>query len=136
MKFLLILIFFFVNLNASMVFSCFTEFVINEGKRYSPPDNMKNVMIRFSDDKNILVFKTQNGQSHYNYKGFIPPTKNIKSIGVSYENEGKFLDIFNDNYLYFGFIDSGLMLKAKCPSMNLNIKETGKNSRGQTIYGF
>ena len=67
MKFLLILIFFFVNLNASMVFSCFTEFVIHEGKRYSSPDNMKKVIIKFSDDKNILVFKTQNGQSHYNY---------------------------------------------------------------------
>ncbi|OCL95762.1 hypothetical protein [Aliarcobacter thereius] len=136
MKYIAILIFLFVNLNASMVFSCFTEFIIHEGKRYSPPDNMKKFMIRFSDDKNILVFKTQNGQSHYNYKSFIPPTENIKSIGVSYENEGKFLDIFNDNYLYFGFIDSGLMLKAKCPSMNLNIKVIGKNSIGQTIYGF
>ena len=67
-----------------MVFSCFTEFVIHEGKRYSPPDNMKKVMIRFSDDKNILVFKTQNGQSHYNYKGFISPTKNCPFAKVKF----------------------------------------------------
>lgn len=136
MKYLINLIFLFVNLNASMVFSCFTEFVIHEGKKYSPPDNMKNLMIRFSDDKNILVFKTQNGQSHYSYKSFISPSKNINSVGVSYESEGKFLDVFNNNYLYFGSIESGLIIKAECPSMNLNIKEMGKNEQGQIIYGF
>ncbi len=136
MKYLIILIFLFVNLNASMVFSCFTEFIIQEGERYSSPKNLENFLIRFSDDKNILIFKTLNGQSHYNYKSFISPTTNRNSIGVSYESDGKYIDIFNDNYLFFGFVNKGLMLKAECPSMNLNIKESSKNSKGQIIYGF
>ena len=136
MKYLIILIFLFVNLNASMVFSCFTEFIIQAGERYSPPKNLENFLIRFSDDKNILIFKTLNGQSHYNYKSFISPTTNRNSIGVSYESDGKYIDIFNDNYLFFVFVNKGLMLKAECPSMNLNIKESSKNSKGQIIYGF
>jgi hypothetical protein len=136
MKYILLLILLFVNSNATMAFTCFTEFIINEGKRYNPPENFEKILIRFSDDKNILVFKTLNGQSYYNYKSFISPTKDRNSIGISYESDGKYIDIFNDNYLFFGFIEQGLMLKAECPSMNLNIKENGKNSKGQIIYGF
>lgn len=136
MKIILFFIFSTIYVHASIVFSCFTEFIIQEGERYSPPKNLENFLIRFSDDKNILIFKTLNGQSHYNYKSFISPTTNRNSIGVSYESDGKYIDIFNDNYLFFGFINKGLMLKAECPSMNLNIRESSKNPKGQIIYGF
>ena len=132
----MVLLFLITELNADIVFSCFTEFVINEGKKYNPSNNLAKILIKFSDDKNTLVFKTLNGQSHYNYQSFIAPSENRNSIGISYESEGKYIDIFNDNYLFFGFIEQGLMLKAECPSMNLNIKENGKNSKGQIIYGF
>jgi len=135
-KYFVIFILLIKDLNAAMVFSCFTQYIIDEGKRYSPPKNFEKILIRFSDDKNILVFKTLNGQSHYIYKSFIAPTSNRNSIGISYESDGKYIDVFNDNYLFFGFINKGLVLKAECPSMNLNIKKTGKNHKGQIIYGF
>lgn len=136
MKSFKLLFFLVINVYAAMTFTCFTEYVVHENKMYKPSENLKKIFIRFSDDKNILIFKTQNDQSHYAYKNFISPSDKVDSIGVSYEANDRYLDIFNNNYLYFGLIESGLLLKAHCPEMNLNIKKMKVNEKGETIYGF
>lgn len=136
MKPFILIVLFFLNVNAVQNYICNTEYVISEGKKYLPPDNLKTININISDDRNQLVFKTQNGQSLYNYKSFIKPTETIPSIGVSFDNNEKFVDIFNNNLLYFGLVKGGHLIKAKCPSMNLSLREVSFTSDGNIVYGF
>lgn len=117
-------------------FICETEYVINAGKKFLPSENLKRITINISEDRNRLTFQTQNMNSIYYYKSFIQPTKQIPSIGVSFEDNGRFVDMFNNNLLYFGFIESGHMIKAHCPNMNLNLREVSVNSSGNIVYGF
>jgi len=131
-----LLLFMFVALYADSKYSCTAEYIIQDNKKYLPPQNLKYIDIIISADKEFLTFITQNMQSSYNYKSFIKPTKTMPSIGISYESNERFVDLFNDNTLYFGFIESGHIIKAKCPSMNLNLKEVKFTPSGKIVYGF
>jgi len=125
----------FLNLKAEE-YTCNTEYVIFKGKKYLPSENLKIIHIKISKDRNILVFKTKNTQSTYFYKNFIGPSKTIPSIGISFDNNKNFVDIFNNNILYLGALQGGYLIRAKCPSMNLKIREVSVTSDGKIVYGI
>ena len=72
----------------------------------------------------------------WKYKQFIKPSKIVPSIGVSYEGNGRFVDVFNNNIVFVGEVGKSHLLKAECSSMNLNLREMGINHVGKIIYGF
>ena len=124
-----------LNLYAEVTFNCNTEYINMDGKRYLPPNNLKFFKITLDDGANNLNFITQNYKTRYKYSGFIPASKMVPSLGVSFEKEDRYVDIFNNGELYLGPTDnSGHMLKATCPSMHLNIRKDYISDNGEIVY--
>jgi len=138
LRFIALTVFVVLNTNAGELYICNTKYIVSDGKKYLPPDNLKKIVLKIGIDRNTLVFKTKNMQSTYYYKGFIRPTEQIPSIGVSFENNGRFIDLYNNNLLWLSIYndDVSFNLEAECPSMNLGLRENSITSEGYIMYGF
>lgn len=124
-----------LSLFADFKYSCNTEHVIKNNKKYLPPKQLKFFKISIADDGNSLSFITQSYESRYKYKSFIPTSKVVPTLGISFESADRYIDIFNNGQLYLGSTDNnGYMLKANCPAMHLTIREDHISENGETVY--
>ncbi len=105
--------------------TCTTQWVTykNDINIYKPPNTVKTVYITFVDGLNNVKFRTKNAESYYHYSTMIvTPEKN----GVSYRaSKGKELALF-DNHVLLIFDGNDIVLKAICPSINLDLGEMKK----------
>ena len=104
----------------AQTYTCQTQWIQSEGKKYAPPENVKTLEITFIDKMDAITLKTQNFKTRYDYQSFI----DIKGrLGISYKAaNGTIVDMFKDGTL-MSWRGNTPMLKAQCPTMKLDIKK-------------
>ena len=120
MKLFIIIFLLFSNILAEEK-TCFTQWIQELDKKYTPPKSLEIIYIELLG-KNVdsLKFRTQNNSSIYKYSEFI----NIKNnLGISFKaDNGNIIDVFNNGDLYIWKNDKS-NLKAKCSNLKLDIEE-------------
>lgn len=109
----------------SALYKCEVMWMIVDGQKIKPTnDNLKTMDIEIADLGDTLILKSKNYTSTFRYNSFIDSPE--VGLGIDYIKNGRFVDIFNDGYMYTGDINGGIDGKFYCPMMNLNVKMTSK----------
>ena len=99
---------------------CQTQWIQADGKKYTPPENVKTLKITFINELDGIEMSTKNHTSKYAYRSFLDIDGHL---GISYKaKNGDILDIFQNGNLVI-WRDKVPQLKAHCPTMKLDISK-------------
>ena len=102
---------------------CTTQWIQKDGKKYHPPKSLEKLTIHFTEQLDRIEFQTKNNTSYYDYKSFLDVRG---QLGISYKaNNGNLMDLFQNGTLMI-WQGNTPMLKAKCPTLKLDISKSFK----------
>ncbi len=124
MKYLSLVLFLSTALLYASEDICTVQWIQKDGKKYHPPKSLETLTIRFENQLDRIEFKTKNNTSYYDYKSFL----NVRGqLGISYKaNNGNLMDLFQNGTLMI-WKGNTPILKAKCPTLKLDISTRGSN---------
>ena len=99
---------------------CQTKWIVADGKKYQPPESVKELKITFINNLDAINLETKNHTTRYDYRAFL----DIKGqLGISYKaSNGDLVDMFKNGTLIV-WRNRTPMLKAHCPTMKLDISK-------------
>ena len=99
---------------------CQTQWIQAEGKKYQPPESVKELKITFINNMDAITLTTKNQTTRYDYRAFL----DVKGkLGVSYKAaNGDLVDMFQSGMLIV-WRNKVPMLKAHCPTLKLDISK-------------
>jgi hypothetical protein len=127
MYFLRVIITFTIIVFGSDTYICKTNWVLENNKKYYPPDSIKNIKLELYinwknkafNSSDYLTFSTKNYTSIYRYDSIL----NLGKItGLTFKRGENLLDFHSNGDLYL-FRNNKMLLKATCPRLKIELSE-------------